>query len=99
LSELEALLANQGLAALTEPSLAQTVNIEQVVQSLAGFLSRMGNLAAVAGLVIMTMIFAIIEIPTFGQKIAENLGADSLLLARGTQLGQTVVRYFGLRAL
>jgi predicted PurR-regulated permease PerM len=46
----------------------------------------------------MTMNFAIVEIPTFGTKVAENLGADSLLLARGTELGRTVVRYFGLRA-
>jgi AI-2 transport protein TqsA len=46
----------------------------------------------------MTMIFAILEIPIFRAKLAENLGADSQLLARGTQLGQSIVRYFGLRA-
>lgn len=98
LSEVEGWLANQGLATLTNPPISQSINVEQVVKSLAGFLGRIGNIAAVAGLVIMTMIFAVVEIPTFGQKVAENLGAESLLLARGTQLGHTVVRYFGLRA-
>jgi predicted PurR-regulated permease PerM len=98
LSELQAWLANQGLAELSEPPLSQSINVEQIVKGLAGFLGRIGNLTAVAGLVIMTMIFALVEISTFRAKVAENLGADSQLLARGTQLGQSIVRYFGLRA-
>ncbi len=98
-SELQAWLANQGLTALTEPPLSQTINSQQIIESVTVFLSRIGDLAVVAGLVIMTLIFAIVEIPLFGKKVAENLGADSLLLLKGTQLSHSVVRYFGLRAL
>jgi predicted PurR-regulated permease PerM len=99
LTELQAWLANQGVTALTSPPVSQTVNTQQIIEKVAAFLSRIGDLAVVVGLVIMTLIFAIVEIPIFGKKVAENLGADSLLLRQGTQLSRSIVRYFGLRAL
>ncbi len=98
-SELQAWLADQGVTALSEPPSSQTINSQQIVESATAFLTRIGDLAVAAGLVVMTLIFAIVEIPVFGKKVAENLGADSLLLLKGTQLSQSVVRYFGLRAL
>jgi predicted PurR-regulated permease PerM len=98
-SELQAWLADQGLTALTVPPLAQTINSQQIIESVTAFLSRIGDLVVTVSLVVMTLIFAIVEIPVFGKKVAENLGADSLLLRQGTLLSQSVVRYFGLRAL
>jgi predicted PurR-regulated permease PerM len=70
-----------------------------LLEAVAEFLSRIGSLAANAALILGTIIFALLEAPALRERLREELGAGSPLVARMAEFGRNLVRYFALRAL
>lgn len=94
---LQSWLAARGISA-TDAGLLATLDTRNILQWLARFLGRAGNLAAMFLFVLFTLIFALLEAGSFKDKLAQEFGTDSRAMARVLQFTQSVVRYFALRA-
>ncbi|MCP4357944.1 MAG: AI-2E family transporter [Chloroflexi bacterium] len=96
-ADAQATLASQDL----EPSGIKrgAADIEEMVQSFVNYLSRLGNLAATAIFIVVTIIFALLEAPKLSSTLQQSLGEDHILVVRSADFSQSVVRYFGLRTL
>ena len=94
-ADAQAALASQGI----DPSGLNrgAADIEAMAQSLIDYLGRLGNFAATALFLVMTIIFALIEAPNLRTTLQQSLGEDHLLVVRSEEFSQNVIRYFGLR--
>jgi len=97
IADVQAALASQGL----DPSGMNrgAADIEATVQSFIDYLSRLGNLAATALFMIVTIIFALIEAPKLRLTLQQSLGHDNTLVVHSAEFSHIVVQYFGLRTL
>lgn len=89
-------LTSQGIAAsdLQFFGLLNSVNLTRIIGVM---LTAIGNVLGNSLLVIVLVLFFLAEMPSFQQRLRDNLGEQNPLLERLQRFGGSVVSYFGIR--
>lgn len=98
LADLQAGLASMGVD-IGSIELSDIIDPASLLQWIGGFLTTLGGLAGTALFVTLMIVFALLEVTSFKQKLTQGLGADNPVVERSTKFTRSLINYILARTL